>query len=481
MVSAIGRAWLAGRERLLRQWLGLHRYLMLAPLPLVLVGCGCMALAGSSDLANTFDSPRHGGPIVAFLLFVTLTLAFLLFIVACRSVVPAPLVRRRRLLRWLIYPVLIWSFFTAYQTSGIVLRGIVDSLTTTPVRYGSDDMYYNHYNAWLVLRGENPYVGDRLAAALRYFPTTAYTPLARGQFANPLHYPSQDQLDAVIRGYLAHPEIVPPEVDPSTTHSYPAGAFLVDLPAVWAGFPSVAITQLLLLVVLFWLICRATPPIWQPIVLVLLFTLADGSRQVAGGDFEIWPLAFMAFAWLLRERSWLSALMVGIACAIKQTAWLAAPFYLVWVWRAYGFREMCKRAAGGLLAFLAINVPWIIASPHQWMSSLVLPVSLPLLPDGSGVIGLSLGGLLPLLPSWTYGLLEIMLLAGSLWWYGRNWERYPFAGLVLPLLPLLGAWRSSERYFLLLPLAALLAVALSLRGKAPMGTGSTRGVPTGAA
>jgi len=80
-------------------------------------------------------------------------------------------------------------------------------------------------------------------------------------------------------------------------------------------------------------------------------------------------------------------------------------------------------------------------------------------------------------------LLELMLLVGSLWWYWRNWENYPFAGLVLPLVPLLGAWRSSERYFLLLPLAALLAVALSLtlRGKTPVETGVTRGVSTGTA
>ncbi|MGO8946153.1 MAG: hypothetical protein ACLQUY_00525 [Ktedonobacterales bacterium] len=441
-----------------------------------------MALAGSSDLANTFDSPRSGGPVIALLLFTTLLLAFLLFVLACRGVVPARLLRRRHVLRWLIYPVLIWSFFTAYQTSSILLRGIVTSLTVTPARYGSDDMYYNHYNAWLVLHGENPYVGDRLAAALTYFATTAYTPLARGRFADLRHYPSQAELDAVIRSFLAHPETIPPEVDPSTTHSYPAGAFLVDLPAVWAGFPSIAITQLLLLLILFGLICRASPLVWQPLVLVLLLTLADGSRQVAGGDFEIWPLAFLAFAWLSRERSLLSALLVGIACAIKQTAWLAAPFYFIWVWRAYGLGEACKRAVAGALAFLVINLPWIISSPHQWLGSLLLPVNLPLLPDGSGVIGLSLVGILPLLPSWIYGLLEVMLLVGALWWYWRNWERYPFAGLILPLVPLLGAWRSSERYFLLLPLAALLAVALTLsRGKTPVDTDVTRSVSTGAA
>jgi hypothetical protein len=99
------------------------------------------------------------------------------------------------------------------------------------------------------------------------------------------------------------------------------------------------------------------------------------------------------------------------------------------------------------------------------------------------VIGLSLVGILPLLPSWIYGLLEVALFLFALWWYWRNWERYPFAGLVLPLLPLLGAWRSSERYFVLLPLVGVLAVALTLtasRGETPVETGATQSVSTGA-
>ena len=183
---------------------------------------------------------------------------------------------------------------------------------------------------------------------------------------------------------------------------------------------------------------------------------------MSGGDFEIWPLACVALAWLLRERRWTSALALGAACAIKQTAWLAAPFYLIWVWRTYGPREAGRRAAIVAATFLVINAPWIIASPREWLASIFLPVTLPLLPDGSGIIGLSLTGVLPLGPSWLYGLLELAALAAALAWYWRECERLPFAGLILPLVPLFFAWRSSERYFVLLPLLALLAVALTL-------------------
>jgi len=330
-----------------------------------------------------------------------------------------------------------------------------------------------------VLHGQNPYVGQRLVGALNFFATTAYTPLAKGRFANLRRYPNQAELDAVILTYLRNPQVVPREVDPDTTHSYPAGAFLVNIPVVALGLPSIAITQLLLLFVLLVLICRAAPPLWQPLVLVLLLTLADGSRQVAGGDFEVWPLALLIVAWLTRDHRWSSALLVGAACAIKQTAWIAAPFYLVWVWRRYGAGETLARAGLATATFTVINLPWIIASPRAWLGSLLLPVSLPLLPDGSGVVGLSLTGVLPLLPSWFYALLELALLVGALWWYQRNWERYPFAGLVLPLLPLLGAWRSSERYFVLLPLVGVLAVALTLKlGKTAVETGIVRETST---
>lgn len=448
----------------LSAWLrATHLYLLLAPRRVVLAGLGCMALAASSDIANTFDSPRRGGAGPAVALFITLALAFACFLAAARHPLPLLLRRHRRLTRLLIYPVLLWSVFTAYQTCGIVLQGSVEALTTRHVQYGSDDLYDNHFNALLVLHGRNPYTNADLAAEARYFGERAFTPIRRGRFSDPRRYPTQAEMDAVMDAYLAHPESPPPELDPRTLHSYPAGAFLVDVPLVWAGLPSVAIAQIALFVLLVAAICAASPPAWRPLVALLALATADGARQATGGDFEIWPLAFVMGAWLLRERRIGSAVLLGAACAIKQTAWLAAPFYLIWVWREHGRAEALKRTVLAVGTFLAINGPWIALSPRAWLESLLLPVSLPLLPDGSGIIALSLTGVLPLLPPLIYSLQELAALAGALVWYWRRLPRYPYAGLVLPLLPLLLAWRSSERYFVLLPLAALLAVALTLR------------------
>ncbi len=457
----------------LRRARQLHHALLAAPRAILLTGVGCMALAASSNLANTFDAPRRGGPFVAILLFATLALAFTFFIAATLQPANALKAQKRdsntltavlrRLQPYLIYLILVWALVTALQSPAILGKGLMRGLTQWPPAYGSDDLYYNHYNAALILRGENPYTGTRLIDEVNFFHALDYTPLARGRFANPHHYPSRAEMDAIMREYLAHPQTPPVEIDPRTTHSYPSGAFLLAVPTVWAGIPSVAIMQIAAFLALVCLIVWATPGPWRLVAALLLLSAADGMRQVTGGDFEIWPLAFVACAWLTRTNRWRSALLLGAACAIKQTAWLAAPFYLAWVWRTYGRDEALRRTAVALGAFLTLNLPWIIASPRPWLESQLLPVSLPFLPDGSGIIGLSLTGVLPLAPSWFYSMLELAALLAALAWYWRSAWRAPFAAIVLPLVPLFFAWRSSERYFVLLPIVAVLAMALTLQ------------------
>ncbi len=432
------------------------------PPAIVLAGLGCVFLAASSDLANTFDAPWHGGTLVAALLCISLGLAFASFLLAARRELPHPIRAHWRTLRWLSAPILLWAAVTAAQTPGIIAHGLSQAQTQRTPHYGSDDLYYNQYNALLTLHGKNPYAGSHLLDEVAYFGALDYTPLRRGRFANPRHYPTKAERDAVMEDYLAHPDTVPPEIDPRTAHSYPAGAFLVDMPFVWAGLPNIALPQTLIFLVAIGAIIAASPTGIRLVVALLLLATADGARQAVGGDFEIWPLAALLGAWLLRERRWASAALLGAACAIKQTAWLAAPFYLIWVWRTSGRDEALRRGGIAVAVFAVINLPWIVASPGAWLESVALPVSLPLLPDGSGIAGLGIAGIGPLAPPAIYGALEVAALAAALLWFWRAEARYPFAGLVLPLVPLFFAWRSSERYFVLLPLAGVLAAVLTV-------------------
>jgi hypothetical protein len=433
---------------------------------LVTAGVGCAVLAASNDLPNHFALPRLVNPLVALLVFAALVLAFGCFVLAMRACLPRWLARASR---WLLLPLLLWALIASAQTVGVLATQLRVTATEWPPVYTSDAMYYDHYAALLVLRGQNPYVGNHLAPAMAYFHLhSGYTPIARGTFQNPLHQPTEAELDAAIGAYLAHPSSSPPEVSPATFHSYPAGAFLVDVPSVWVGIPSAGFAQLLLYLAFGAVLLALAPAEWRIALTLLVLCNTEAVRRIADGDFDIWWVAFLSAAWLLRERRVTSGLLLGAACAIKQTVWFAAPFYLVWVWHEHGKAEVMRRAGIAAGAFLAINLPWILASPRAWLASLVLPMSLPLLPEGTGLVGLSIGHVLPLFPSWIYAALELGVWLGALVWYRRAPPRYPLAGMMLGLLPLLLAWRSPERYFLPLWLVALAAVVLAARnGREP--------------
>src|SRR5439155_18388548 len=119
---------------------------------IVLTGAGCMALAASSDLANTFDAPRRGGPFITLLLFTTLALAFVFFITATLPTHPPAKARSksdtlpgilRRFQPYLTYLILLWALITALQSPVILGRGLIRGFTQWPPSYGSDDLYYN--------------------------------------------------------------------------------------------------------------------------------------------------------------------------------------------------------------------------------------------------------------------------------------------------------------------------------------------------
>ncbi len=447
------------------------------PCRVVLLGLGSLALVVSNRLPVWLALPAQQlqarlaarqppsgatfSALIALLTLLTLLAAFGCFVGATRATFPPWL---RRAARWLAFPVLLWSLFASIQTVGALGQGLLTSVTQSPPQYTSDEMYYNQYSALLVLRGVNPYTdaNDHLIAAMTYFHIRGFTPIARGRFSDVRHTPTGAEMRAVASEYSQHPDNPPPELDPRTLHSYPAGAFLVDVPSVWLGLPGMGFAQILLFIALSVAIVAAAPPGTRLALAAVIWANPVLAQRVVNGDFDIWWLAALIAAWMLRERRWSSGALLGVACAVKQTAWIAAPFYLVWVWREHGFSEALRRAGIASATFLVINLPWVVLSPRAWLESLLLPLSLPLLPDGSGLIALGRAGA-GLLPARAYTLLEVALWLGALAWCWRMRARYPFAGLMLGLAPLLVAWRSPERYFLPLSLLALAAVALTWR------------------
>ncbi len=359
----------------------------------------------------------------------------------------------------------LWSLAT---NGALLLQHPLD-----PTIYDSDAAAFIHYQAEDVLRGINPYTDTTgFWQAVAQFPTTGATPLQRGQFVNQSFSPSDQDVTALLHLYLRSPTQAGPEFDPATLHSYPAGAFLLAVPLIWAGLPSTQPLYALALLLLFGILIRWTPKWHRLYVLLFLASLSLAITLTLRSSFEVVCIVCLITAWRFQARKpTFSALLLGLACAVKQFAWLFAPFSLLLIAKRSGWRQAGKSAAIAALVFLLINGPFIFAAPAAWATNMLLPVTEPAFPGGIGLVTLAQGNLLPLFPGRVFALLEMGAYLALLIWYnaqlkpdqqpGMHADRTDGLGLFLPPLPLLLASRSLISYTMFLPVLALAAVLLA--------------------
>jgi uncharacterized membrane protein len=255
---------------------------------------------------------------------------------------------------------------------------------------------------------------------------------------------------------------------PASLHSYPALAFLVDVPAAWAGLGSTLLVMLCGLIGLGLAIGLRLPAGLRASGWTILLANVMAILLTLRGSFEVFALLPLVLAWQWLPRRTLSSCLLGLGCAVKQVVWPLALLYLIVIARRYGPREALVRAAIAALAFIIPNAPVIVASPTAWARSLFLPFSLPSFPDGIGLVAFARAGALPLRPPGIYAALELLALGGLSLWLATTRRRIPGeALLVLGLLPLALAWRSLLAYFIWLPALTLLAALPLLRADLP--------------
>jgi hypothetical protein len=356
----------------------------------------------------------------------------------------------------------LWSVAT---NSVLLLQRPLD-----PAIYDSDAAAFVHYQAEDVLHGSNPYTDPTgFWQAVAQFPTTGATPLQRGQFAGQPFSPPDQSVASLLQSYLRNPAQAGAEFDPASLHSYPAGAFLLAVPFIWAGLPSTQPLYGLCLLLLFGLLVWWTPSGHRWYTLLLLTSLALTITLTLRSSFEVICVLCMIAAWRLQAKHpILAALLIGLGCAIKQWAWLFVPFYLLWMMKNLGWRQAARSAALVALAFFLINAPFVVASPSAWASSMLLPITEPAFPGGIGLITLAQGSVLPLFPAWVYGLIEAIAYLSLLFWYTyllapqhesrQHLLTAESLGLFLAPLPLLLASRSLISYSMFLPILALAAL-----------------------
>ncbi len=337
--------------------------------------------------------------------------------------------------------------------------------------YHNDAIAYVHLDADLARQGINPYTDDGAfwLAALRW-PLTGATPLLGGATfgSDPLAYPSTAAQSAALRADLASRQ-AHGAFDPQTAHNYPAGIIWLALPLVWAGLPSVIWLNLIALAGLAALLVTRAPPEQRLSALVALAACPVLWLYTLLENFDVACVVFVVAAWALWRRPRWSALALGVACAVKQLAWFFVPFYLVVVARREGWRAALARAGWLALAFVALNLPFIVASPVAWARGLFVPLADPLFPIGYGLVSLGLSSVAPLITSHVWTALELVVMLGLLAWQWRRRDPTPADALLLALVPLWFAWRSPMNYFAFLPALALWVVASRLAQPRPSG------------
>ncbi len=327
---------------------------------------------------------------------------------------------------------------------------IIDSAAGSS--YHADALGYLHLSALDVLHGVNPYTDSSIIwRAALIWPKMGSTPLQRGAFAScSLCFPSQNQVDSLMRVEALNPLARGPEWDPRTGHNYPAGSFLLAAPLVWAGLPSIAMLDILATFVIIGFVVQKAPAGSKITVLVASMAMASTFFT----EFDALALVFILAAWQWITKTKTSAALVGIGCAVKQLAWFFAPFYLIYTWKRYGMRQTAIRAGWIAVFFLLPNLPFILLSPQAWLQSMFVPMSDPMFPVGIGFVSLSIGRALPLFAPAVYSILEFSAW-GGLMVYQLLRRGYRNDGLIVALIPIFFARRALITYISLLPLFAL--------------------------
>ncbi len=340
--------------------------------------------------------------------------------------------------------ILIGVLLTSIAGAVVFGQSIVLSFFMPP-RYTNDGTSLDTNAAQLLLQGRNPYADSNILSVVREFSIQPdwTTPLREGQFANRLDYPSPAELGSALAADMKTGHA--PEFESKV--SYPALSFLTLVPLIWLNIFNVLSLYLFCYVALVAIAWKVARPELRPWVLLLALANVPMWTSVAGGNLDLLYILLIVLTWLLRERRWWSALLLGLALASKQQAWFFVPFYAMMVWRQYNFMEVVRRLliAGGVA--LAINLPFILWNPQAWFAGVMAPVADPMFPSGVGIIGLSFTPLLPFLPAWVYDVLECVAMLAALVWYWRLCKERPEAAMLLAVLPLFFAWRSLPSYF----------------------------------
>lgn len=374
----------------------------------------------AEGLQNWIRGEIETHPAVVFLLLVSYALAFVLFILATLN--DKRILKMRDL-----------AFFSLILTTAI--SWYVVTQIEHPASYQTDALAFVHYSAILLSKGINPYP-QNLQSALTMFSVSP-------QF-----------ITLTPNGNLV------------TTLDYPALQVIAFLPAAWAGLRDARI-----IIYLFELATLAIIYIWspkelRPLALIPLFAGSDLAINFSAGSIAdfIWllPMVLM-LVWM--DFPLVAGAMFGLACAVKQTPWLLAPFLVVWFLRSIPNLSLRSRlirvalfASASLVAFLIPNLWFMTQDLGAWYSGVFTPAfgNLVVLSQGLSLITLANG--VPLPPAFYLTIVAIVAVTVLVEYY-LYFEKLAYTLWAFPAIILWFSYRGLQNYFIFwTPLLVMSAV-----------------------
>ena len=316
-----------------------------------------------------------------------------------------------------------------------------------PMQFANDGTVLDTNAAVTLLHGDDPYANPNLGNLNLMQDVSVHaewtTPLREGRFAGRLEYPTNDELEAALLSGLktAHAQ------EFETKVSYPTLSFISLIPfALFNHFNVLPLYILchLLLIVVAWKYAR---PELRPWILLLAFANVSLWTTTVGETLDMLYISLLTLAWLTSHRRGFSIILLGLAIASKQTAWFFVPFYAIMVYWQYGFKESLGRVVAAFSIGLAINLPFILWGPSDWLAGVMAPLVDPMFPMGTGLIALSTGHVISFLPTGVYQVVEYTAYGLSLIYYWFRCRQAPEAAMLLAVLFLFFAWRSLPSYF----------------------------------
>ncbi len=347
-----------------------------------------------------------------------------------------------------------------FRESSAELHDLLNSLGRLDAY--SDGAALAHQATNNFLRGENPYEESNIISAGIEFkvPYTKLTALRTGQFTKDLIHPDPNKIEAIYLNAQANPDIIPVEFE--SKYNYPAGSFILPAPFIALGIGDIRIVFLIFLLAgLGYVLWELKSNIKRIFYIIAIIAGFDLWNSIFSGSTTLLVYPFILVSWLLyRKNLLLSAVLMGIAISIKQTAWFLLPFYLILIWREKGLRKSILIASLTMFIFVLFNITYIIDNPNLWFRSIIEPMAKDLFTSNIGIIAFNYLGIINATSALPFTIIEIIVFLISLIWYYFNCFESPEMALVLAIFPFVFAWRGSWGYLLYFDTIILATVLL---------------------